>query len=87
MGYKVMGMVVTQLGFEIPMRDQDSADRGAGMGQTDYCTGLKTLNKPVLQPPSPHQYNNSVTIVGQGQFHWSGWKTLTWGITAISSRF
>ena len=22
MGYKVMGMVVTQLGFEIPMRDQ-----------------------------------------------------------------
>jgi hypothetical protein len=65
MGYKVIGMVVTQLGFEIPMRDQDSADRGAGKGQTDYCTGLKTLNLIVLQPPSPHQYNTSVTAVGQ----------------------
>ena len=38
------------------------------MGQTDYFTGLKTLNKTVLQPPSPHQYNNYATIVSQGCF-------------------
>jgi hypothetical protein len=83
MGYKVMGTVVTQLGFEIPIRDQYSADRGAGKGQTDYFTGLKTLNLIVLQPLSPHQYNNSAIVVGQGRFHCSGWKTLPWVITSI----
>ena len=72
MGYEVMGMVVTQLGFEIPIRDQDSADRGAGKGQTDYCTGLKALNKPVLKPLSPHQYNNPIATYRLGQFHSSG---------------
>jgi hypothetical protein len=67
-----MGMVVTQLGFKIPMRDQGSADRGAGKGRTDSCTGLKTLNQLVLKPPSPHQYNNSIATYCLDQFHSSG---------------
>jgi hypothetical protein len=41
MGYKVVEIVITQLGFEISMRDQDSADQGAGKGRTDSYTSLK----------------------------------------------
>jgi len=58
-GDKVMGIVVTQLDFVIPMRDKDSADRGAGMGRTDFLTGLETLNH---LPSSSHYPHTSIII-------------------------